>query len=191
MVVANEAHQELFGGAIRVWIPQGFDDVSEIRQVPDNQTVYASPATDESISIEILESPADHISEIPAQFHFQQLADDNDAIESALGSIENLRAGIDLPNLRTGESVSIAIGTQKIAKFNETVPNTVNIYVAVIRLARENTDILISYNHPIEIDARSSSTTIERATTVPAQVALTNFQAVVKSFTIVDYGLFA
>ncbi|TPX44391.1 hypothetical protein SeMB42_g04345 [Synchytrium endobioticum] len=190
MVALASADQDVFGGAIRVWIPEGFTDVSQVRDVPDHQTVFARPETDESISIEILETPADHADENPAQFHFHTLAEDNEAHESAITSFETPQSP-DLPNIMPPATVSIAIGIQRAAKFQEHALNTVNVHVAVIRLADASTDVLISYNHPVELADDSSSRTLARARPVPSDVALSNFRNVLKSFRIVDYGLFS
>ena len=91
---------------------------------------------------------------------------------------------------RSPATISVALGTQRIAKFNETGLNTVNIYLAVIRLPDKSTDIVISYNHTVELAETSSSRTLARAEIIPADVALSNFQNVLKSFRIVNYDLF-
>ena len=47
----------LFGGAIIVKVPKDFKDVSQFRQVPDNQEVFVSSTSDETLIIELLETP--------------------------------------------------------------------------------------------------------------------------------------
>jgi hypothetical protein len=47
--------RELFGGAIRISVPPRFEDVSGVRQIPDNQEVFVCQESDQSIIIEILE----------------------------------------------------------------------------------------------------------------------------------------
>ena len=46
---------KLFGGAFQIDLPDGFVDVSDFRQVPDHQEVWAEAKTDRSAIIEILE----------------------------------------------------------------------------------------------------------------------------------------
>lgn len=46
--------QQLFGGAVTCDLPARFEDISEIRPVPDHQEVHADAAVDQSIIIEIL-----------------------------------------------------------------------------------------------------------------------------------------
>ena len=43
------------------------------------------------------------------------------------------------------------LGEQKIAKFNEADRNTVQIHIGLFRLPQYETDILISFNDPINI----------------------------------------
>ena len=49
------------------------------------------------------------------------------------------------------------VGEQKISKFNEKQENNVQLYLAVIRLKENETEILICLNNPILIDPNSSS----------------------------------
>lgn len=45
----------LFGGSITCTFPSRFQDVSNIRQVPDHQEVFADPGRDESLIFELLD----------------------------------------------------------------------------------------------------------------------------------------
>ncbi|KAL7977695.1 hypothetical protein Chor_009644 [Crotalus horridus] len=58
--MADEEPQEryLFGGAFSARLPPGGLDISEMRQVPDNQEVFVHPSTDQSIIVELLEYQA-------------------------------------------------------------------------------------------------------------------------------------
>ncbi|KAJ8320118.1 hypothetical protein KUTeg_001705 [Tegillarca granosa] len=49
------AERTLFGGALSAVLPPGAADVSQIRQIPDNQEVFTHSQTDQSLIIEILE----------------------------------------------------------------------------------------------------------------------------------------
>ena len=56
MVQAGEElrKQPLFGGAISIACPARFEDVSDVRPVPDHQEVYTDGVTDQSFIVEIL-----------------------------------------------------------------------------------------------------------------------------------------
>lgn len=68
---------DLFGGALSVLLPSNAKDISDLRQIPDNQEVFAHPVTDQSIIIEILEY-VDKDDEEAIRTHFSDLASDND-----------------------------------------------------------------------------------------------------------------
>lgn len=47
--------QELYGGAMAIKIPEGYDDVSNIRVVPDHQEVFVEKDWINSLIIELLD----------------------------------------------------------------------------------------------------------------------------------------
>ncbi|KAG9302234.1 hypothetical protein G9A89_008724 [Geosiphon pyriformis] len=183
---------QLFGGACLANIPPHFMDVSDIREIPDNQEVFADPNTDQSIIVEILELVAE--ASDPASivsFHFSSVAFDNDAENHSTLQQSGLLNPNDFPNLPSDTSMFFASGQQLVAKFNERDPNArnlVNIFLAVIRLPQHSTDIVITYNIPILIGSTSSSRLTAREGNV--HVGFEEFKAFLKSFRIVDWGLF-
>ena len=44
------------------------------------------------------------------------------------------------------------MGEQNIAKFNEAVKNTVQLHMGLLRVGRYSTDILVTFNDPINIE---------------------------------------
>lgn len=176
MIMVEEAEaRPLFGGAIEAVIPPSFVDASAFRQIPDNQEVFVDVETDQSIIIELLQMTDE--ADIPARFHFNELVDANGAQEcSRILRADELAAGSDLPFMDNDSQISMVIGQQLISKFREgedesttgistltssssasSAKNLVNIYLAVVRLPRVATDILVSYNHPIALGQASSS----------------------------------
>lgn len=82
---------ELYGGACQISIPQRFIDVSNMRQVPDHQEVFACGAhTDQSIIVEIVELSADVPDDEIAAFHFNELAQVNQSIQHSIRHRETL-----------------------------------------------------------------------------------------------------
>ena len=51
----NPRRTELYGGAISCSIPDDFFNASILRQIPDNQEVFANSKSDQSIIFEIVE----------------------------------------------------------------------------------------------------------------------------------------
>ena len=52
--------RELFGGAIVCDVPMSYTDVSQFRQIPDHQEVFAEAETDRSVIVEIMEMSSDN-----------------------------------------------------------------------------------------------------------------------------------
>ncbi|CAM0140210.1 hypothetical protein VKS41_007788 [Umbelopsis sp. WA50703] len=135
----------LFGGALSAPISTSFLDASQIRQIPDNQEVFVDGSTEQSLIIELLQLLAEAQGEDVAKYHFQQLAEDNEAAEATVNRISRL----DDHHLSTDAVIHVLSGTQKIAKFNEKDLHTVDIVMAIIRLPKADTDIAISINVPV------------------------------------------
>ncbi|XP_059278317.1 uncharacterized protein LOC132032667 isoform X2 [Lycium ferocissimum] len=69
----------LFGGAISTTFPRRFQDVRNVRQVPDHQEVFVDPVRDESLIIELLDLKVDVADSGSATWFLQDLANEPDA----------------------------------------------------------------------------------------------------------------
>ncbi|KAJ1926765.1 hypothetical protein IWQ60_003534 [Tieghemiomyces parasiticus] len=182
--------RKLFGGHIECEIPKDFEDVNTYRQIPDHQEVFASDSNDQSIVIEIFEK-APVSDEEAAKFHFQELAESNEAATSEIISNEPI-PDENVPELPTTAVCSMVTGKQIVSKFKESTAEAANyvlMYVAVIRLHEFHTDIVISMNHPVVISAQSTSSQSMTAETDP-KVSLTTFKHLLETFKIEDFKLF-
>ncbi len=93
-----------------------------------------------------------------------------------------------------------AWGVQHVAKFKDTTKNTVKILLAAIRLVEVGTDLVITMNVPTRIaPGTSSAATVDPALIVDGAgdvrsdvvtAADTVIEALLRSFVIVDWGLF-
>lgn len=188
----------LFGGAISSCFPLRFQDVSEIRQVPDHQEVFADPARDESLIFEILEQKHEVGDDGSAAWFLRDIASEQDAEETMVlehtSGIETLPIGPSgLPAILT-----TAIGQMAIAKARQRreAHNVVRVYLANLRLKEVNTDILITAYEPLFINPLSESArTVGAGVAVPAyqQGCLPMadvFKAAATSFKINDWNLF-
>ncbi|KAL5540383.1 hypothetical protein UlMin_045228, partial [Ulmus minor] len=143
----------LFGGAIASTFPARFEDVSNIRQVPDHQEVFVDPARDESLIFELLELKHEVADNGSATWFLQDLATEQDAE----GSMVIEQSGvIEAPGLQyrgTPAVVTSAIGQMAISKGRQgrEAQNVVRVYVANLRLKEVNTDVLITAYEPIHI----------------------------------------
>lgn len=177
----------LFGGAFSVTLPENRNDLSVIRQIPDNQEVFAHPVTDQSIIIELMEAvDAQQPDEVAIKTHFEDLAVTNGASNSRI--IHKEQISKEAIALNEAESCWYFLGEQNIAKFNEAAQNTVEMHMGLFRVARYSTDILVTFNDPVNIDVASSS-----HHAMPTSVVRWNtedFRCVICSLKLLDPGIF-
>jgi hypothetical protein len=98
-----------------------------------------------------------------------------------------------VPHFAPGTPKWLGTGVQLIAKFRETARNSVLVAVAVVRLAKFNTDLIVSVNAPIELDPRSSSGVAAaslRPESDASAVALETLGRVMETLELLDEGLF-
>ncbi|KAF8981471.1 hypothetical protein BGZ46_002726 [Entomortierella lignicola] len=189
--------QELYGGAITLNLPRKFENISNIREVPDHQEVFVNVDEDQSVIVEILELAAEAND---------QLAEDNDAEDASIIQSVSILNNSELPTWPAEAKIYLLLGQQRIAKFNERqrqqenavanphrqlqpdARNLVQIMMVVVRLPRQATDIVISYNVPLQISESSSSKQVAHEGDI--QEAEVWFRNLIGSFLVRDWGLF-
>ncbi|XP_054592287.1 ran guanine nucleotide release factor isoform X2 [Nothobranchius furzeri] len=110
----------LFGGALSAVIPPLATDISELREIPDNQEVFAHPHTDQSLIVELVEYQAQVTDQNAARYHFEDIAGCNKALEPGAFEVSGLVA-LPKPELALAECSCawMLTGTQRVSKFNE------------------------------------------------------------------------
>ncbi|KAI9487398.1 MAG: Ran GTPase binding protein [Benjaminiella poitrasii] len=184
--------RQLFGGAIETSIIDSFLDASQFRQIPDNQEVFVDVNTQQSLIFELLEQVEASNEEI-AKFHFQQLAEDNDASEVIITSIHALNPQYMSPHLPSDTvEVYMVEGAQKISKFNEVDAfNTVDIILVVVRLKKVATDFIISVNAPTQLDSKSSEQkSVNQTNAIQIENVKQEMYSILKSLKIKNWDLF-
>lgn len=145
-------NRPLFGGAFQLDLPDNFLDVSQLRQVPDNQEVFVSKDSDESFVIELLETP-DASLDSSIEYHWKDLCEANTASECKILKSEN----VSIVSLDIAHKEETLVGIQSVPKFGKAADiEQVTLYLYLLRIHNLNTDILISWNipgsHPEESD---------------------------------------
>ncbi|RKP11141.1 hypothetical protein THASP1DRAFT_27058 [Thamnocephalis sphaerospora] len=191
--------RDLYGGALRAMVPERFVDIRQVdgrlvtlqlREVPDHQEVFADTETEESVIVELLELDTDVANEQCARFHFQQIAEHNEAVRAQIVQEAQLTAA-DMPHLPEDALGYVLAGDQDVAKFRERSAdaiNTVRLFLAVLRLPRVGTDVLITVNVPVVVGAASSSRQHWGAGDL--QAGLDHLRTLVGSIDVRDWGLF-
>lgn len=135
----------LFGGAITCLLPSTFADVSEIRQVPDNQEVWLDTDGFTSIVFDILERV-----DLP----------DHEALKTHLEDIvEDAMSHVTIRSVSDAAVAKMPVGTPALTliatsppgekmrgRANE--PSFVDLVVVLVRLERQRTDLVVTVNVP-------------------------------------------
>ncbi|KAL1551017.1 ran guanine nucleotide release factor-like [Salvia divinorum] len=188
----------LFGGAISSTFPLRFQDVSNIREVPDHQEVFVDPTRDESLIFELLDLKTDVADHGSATWFLQDLANEQDA-EGATVLEQSGVFEADALRFRDSPAViTTAVGQMAISKGRQgrDAQNLVKVYLANLRLKDVGTDVLITAYEPVMINPLSeSAATVGAGLAVPAAQSGCMpmeevFRGAVSSFKVNDWSLF-
>ncbi|XP_076472986.1 ran guanine nucleotide release factor-like [Babylonia areolata] len=178
-----------FGGAMVGKLPADANDISEIREVPDHQEVFAHKDTDQSIIIEVLSYVQEETDLQAVKVHFEELASSNDASTSDNSCILGIEQ-LDKKQLSLTQCSAVywLTGQQRVSKYQETARNNVNIHMILYRLPEFTTDLLVTFNDPVNVSPDSSSHHAVATSTVPW--TLEDVRTLVFSLTLLNTGLF-
>ncbi|KAG5478754.1 hypothetical protein LSCM1_06158 [Leishmania martiniquensis] len=193
---------DLYGGAMRMCLPQAMADVSDLRQVPDHQEVYADTDTGASVIVELLRRQASVGNAEASTFFYHGLAKDNGCPPECISEEQtfalppsaypHLAASADEAAPATCDFACLTTGLQRISKFsNESGrENIVFVGLAVWRFTPPvSTEILVSLSCPTWLHPESSETRVVKRL-LSEQERLQLLQTVVASLEVVDWGLF-
>ncbi|KAG0567631.1 hypothetical protein M758_7G127200 [Ceratodon purpureus] len=188
----------LFGGAISCRFPARFKDVSDVREVPNNQEAFVDPNRDESFIIELLELKESVADAGSARWFLEDLATEQGSEKSLVVEDESRVPSANVPNLEATTTVNTVIGTMAVAKGRQgpEASNLVRVYLANIRLKGVETDILLTVYEPLVISEHSeSAAAVGAGETVPANMAecmpaADVFKQALSTFRIHDWSLF-
>lgn len=188
----------LFGGAIATTFPLRFQDVSDIRQVPDHQEVFVDPSRDESLIIELLDFKHDVGDGGSASWFLNDLATEQDAEDISVMEQSGVFEANGLRYRNMPAVITTAVGQMSISKARQgrEAQNLVKVYLANLRLKGVDTDVLITAYEPIAISPLSESArSVGAGLAVPAsqvgRMPMSDvFQVAVSSFKVHDWNLF-
>lgn len=179
----------LFGGALSAVLPHSATDISELREIPDNQEVFAHAHTDQSLIVELVEYQDQVADQDAARYHFEDIAGSNKALQPGAFEVTSV---VPLPkselSLSDCGSAWMLTGTQCVSKFNEEARNTVTLHLGLFRMPQFSTDVLITFNDPQSISPDSSSAASAETHREPWTVQ--DFQRLLQTLTLHNPGLF-
>nr|PVC53496.1 multicopy suppressor of ts gsp1 [Theileria orientalis] len=151
----------LYGGAITCEIPVGFDDLSNLFPVPDNQEVFVYHSNGSSsmnsglgshdyvLSFEILEHLSDLSDAEAGRKLFSDLSYCNESRESKILTLNPVQ-GTDLGLSELFNAVSVS-GTMEVSRSkNKEVYNRIRVLMYNVRMPRYKCELLASYSYPEE-----------------------------------------
>ncbi|KAL0030275.1 hypothetical protein WJX77_007077 [Trebouxia sp. C0004] len=162
----------LFGGAIKMSLPQRFVDVSDYRPVPDHQEVWTDATLDQSVILEIVVRMA---------------------VSLAVPKISSLQPTEEIPEVAGEALKAVVTGLQSVAKGRQEAhtANDVQIQLAVFRYPDRGSDILVTMNTPVFINEASAAAQHTGAGHKTAHRSAPElFASMLKTFHIFDYTLF-
>lgn len=185
----HEQRRPLFGGAMSAVVPRSTTDVSDLREIPDNQEVFAHAHTDQSLIVELVEYQAQVADPDAARYHFEDIAGANKALEPGAFEVNSVAPAptseLCLSECNTAWTLT---GTQCVSKFNEEARNTVTLHLGLLRLPQFSTDVLVTFNDPQSISPDSSSASAVGTHKEPWTVL--DFQRLLQTLTLHNPGLF-
>lgn len=185
---AGQSHP-LFGGALSAVLPHSATDISELREIPDNQEVFAHAHTDQSLIVELVEYQGQVADQDAARYHFEDIAGSNKALEPGAFKVTDVvplsKSEVSLSHC---SSAWMLTGTQCVSKFNEEARNVVTLHLGLFRLPQFSTDVLITFNDPQSISPDSSSATSAEAHR--ESWTMLDFQRLLQTLTLHNPGLF-
>lgn len=190
--------RELFGGAMSWTMPYGFLDVSDFRQVPDNQEVFTHDGTGVCIIIELLaRQPVDNVD--CGEFFFNDLASSNDSKRTVITSPQAPLDSRAIPKIATQASegahcgfACMVGGTQLVSKFTNEAGRENEIFVAmgILRFPpRVSTDILVTVTAPQKVAAGSTDVRVVQQVYDP-NAAFDLLRQLLLTLSVNDWGLF-
>ncbi len=180
------ARRQLFGGSVECKIPEGWRDVSDIRQVPDHQECWQDDQG-QLLVIEILDYQTDVNDDRAAHYFFQDLAESNGVVNSQDVSFAPSICAPVVASLPPTAVLCTGSGSQRIIQGRQRIPQLsdpiwINVELCVIRLPSVSTDILITLTSPAASNPQGDGNN----GTKPSF----EFLEVLESFRIRDWSLF-
>ncbi|KAI9852538.1 MAG: hypothetical protein M1838_000406 [Thelocarpon superellum] len=140
----------LFGGAITVSLPLAYADVSEIRQVPDNQEVYLDRDGFTSIIFDLTERVTDVSSDEAALLYHLSDVTDEDEDGGGAAKIWSSSAAT-CSKLPPGTPAYTLLATTVAATSASSTPTpsaVTGILLTLVRLESQATDVVVTINVP-------------------------------------------
>lgn len=198
----------LYGGAITTVIPDGFLDVSMLREVPDTQEVYVNSRSEndanddglgfnESVIVDLLQRVEEGDDKKALEFHLKEIADLNGSTQWEVLKYQALESQTLATSGAIAQCCVMLETAYKWGKVNE--KEIVVSCIGLIRLEDVDTDVLITVNVPLDAKKYPEETwtnlesAVKDESLLPARIsaAYSILLQIVQKFQVKDKSLFA
>lgn len=171
-------------------LPEDLIDVSDLRQVPDTQEAWLSKDTDVSYIVEVLERVEFSDGVEAVKFHFDALADDNNAVEREVELTEGPKTAPTGPSPPQQPPCWALIGKQHVPKFNKPKEQAdiVKIFLLLWRVDAKDSDVVLTINVPLVTKSDGNAGGVGEE---GAELVRHIWEQARASFKIKDFSLFA
>ncbi|KAK4697108.1 hypothetical protein P7C71_g908, partial [Lecanoromycetidae sp. Uapishka_2] len=185
-----QSHQELFGGAITVKIPSEFADVSNIRQVPDNQEVFLDVNGFSSLTFDLTERVTQFATDKEAlEYHFSDILAEGDSKQ-----VWSIHDQVELPKFPSKTPALCLVATTAppaTVSLRPNEPTHTDVQLTLIRLLEQNTDFVVTLNVPcVPSEIADSEGTAESRRQKVVQKMSEICKNILRSLEIKDWSLF-
>lgn len=177
----------LYGGAISAVLPDASIDVSQFREIPDTQEVYLLEqpnGLDQLIIFDLLEPVASDVLPEVVAVHMEDILDGPARFLAPLESLAQPQLGCEMHTFLVKPAPTK----------RESATSQLFLFVALLRVERAVTDVVISMNVPVEMAEVTQEVFDQEAQNVHGDSVLAQSYAVMKAaamlFDIKDWGLF-
>jgi hypothetical protein len=150
---------QLYGGALTISLPSSFIDVSGMRPMPDHQEIFCDTATDQSMVIEIVEMGLSEGN--VAAYYLRDWIEQNKAISVAIEAGLHASPSETIGSSHLKESLSSHCQVYSISGRMTVGGANVLVHLAVLRLPRVSSDLLLTLSTPQPLDGSKGPLTNE------------------------------
>lgn len=140
----------LFGGSLSSSVPDGWLDVSALRDVPSHQEVFRA-GSGASLIFEIVEHQGGVPDADAVRFFWDDLAESNEAGTRAFEELAldaGGACGAAAAAARAGGLVVAARGEQELGEHARDRDRRVRVWLGVVRLPQSNSELIVTLNVP-------------------------------------------
>ncbi|KAJ1917124.1 hypothetical protein H4219_003385 [Mycoemilia scoparia] len=185
--------KRLFNNSMVISIPDDYEDADYFNKTENNEASFTNVETEETMTITVF-TASNHWN--PYRFHFEELADFNNAVPFRINSIGKIVNDELIPNLPSTAQAFYASGEQWLIdeaeglKTHQIKRDRSDTFMVVFRVYEVHLDIVITSTVAVEDDAPHiewNSKIKQTTPTTKSERTLLNLLKSIESFEVLDW----